>query len=305
MKFAKVAFPLIICSILLSGFLLTGCGEKPAGESSQKESSQPVTLEGDNVVLARVNGSAITQYDLEQTIRSTLGRYMASRLDEAGRRKVLESMVASRAIAQAQEADLSEKDRAVIENKMQAYREELLVMQYLSRHAPPQPVTQEMVREYYESNPEQFGGKTIRTYEMITGNRKLKAGERDRLIAALKDAAQNKKWKSWVTALQRQGYPVAFRQGQVAEKILHPQLQQLMKTLKKGETSQLVFVKGSPYVVRIVNEEKIAPRPLSEVSFQIRKSLAPVQLKKSVKQAAAEVLETAVVVYEDGQQDQK
>jgi len=302
MNLARVThYPLI----LLLATVLMACGEKPAGESSKKDTSQAVILEGDNVVLARVNGSAITQYDLEQTIRSTLGRYMTSRLDEAGRRKVLESMVASRAIAQAQEADLSEKDRAVIENKMQVYREELLVMQYLALHAPPQPVTQEMVREYYESNPELFGGKTIRTYEMITSNRSLKPRERDRMIEVLKNAAQKKEWKGWAKALQRQGYPVAFRQGQVAEEILHPQLQQFMQTLKKGETSQLVFVKGSPYVVRIVNEEKIAPRPLSEVSGQIRKSLVPFQLKKAVKQAAAEVLKTAEVVYEGGQKDKK
>ena len=289
--------------ILLLSAVLMACGEKPAGESSKKDSSQPVTLEGDNVVLVRVNGSEITRYDLEQTIRSTLGRYSESRLDRAARRKVLESMVASRAIAQAQETELSEKDRSAIDKKVQAYREELLVMQYLSRHAPPQPVTQEMVREYYESHPEQFGRKTIRTYEMITSNRSLKGGERDRLLAVLRDAAQKKEWKGWVTALERQGYPVAFRQGQITEKILHPQLQLLMESLRKGETSNLVFVKGSPYVVRIVKEEKIPPRPLSEVSGQIRKSLVPVQLKKAVKQAAAEVLKTAEVVYEDSQQN--
>ena len=294
MKFTKVTFTISL--VFLSGLLIT-CGDKAP--------EQPVVLDGDNIVLARVNGSPITKYDLEQTIRKTLGKRSAHLLDESGRQKVLESLVASRAIAQVQAPDLSPEDKAAIDKKIHAYLDELLVMRYLAEHAPPQPVTQEMVREYYESHPERFGGKTIRTYEMIASKRKLKREERDALIGVLAKPSEKTDWKKWVKTLQRQGYPVAFRQGQVAEKILQQQLRELMRPLKKGEASQLSFIKGMAYVVRIVDEKKIAPRPLSEVSAEIRRSLVPVQLRKAVKEAWEKVLKTAEVVYLERTQDPK
>ena len=226
-----------------------------------------------------------------------MGRYAAGKLDEAGRKKVLESLVASRAIAQIQLKNLTPEEEAVIDRKVQAYREELLVMRYLAKHAPPQPVTEEMVRKYYESHPERFGGRTIRTYEMVTTSRALKAPERDNLIGVLNKAAENKDWRKWVERLQTQGLPVAFRQGQVSEKVLQVQLRELMRPLKKGESSQLTFIKGNAYLVRIVDETKIAPRPLNEVSAKIRKSLVPLQLKKAVKKASEKALKEAKVSY--------
>ncbi len=263
-----------------------------------KTATPKVVLEGDEVVLVRVAGDPITRYDLDQTIRSTLGASSAGRLDEAGRQKVLASLVASRAIAQAREADLSAEDQAVLDKKVQAYREQLLVKQYLARQAAPQPVTGEMVREYYQAHPERFGARTIRTYEMLAGRRKLKAEERDALLRVLNPAADKKDWQQWVQKLQGQGYPIEYRRGRVAEKILHPRLRQLMRPLKKGEASQLTFIEGTAYTVRIVDEKQIAPRPLNEVSAEIRKALVPVQLKKAVKLASRQVLKTADVVYE-------
>jgi len=292
------------CILLLLTVFLLACTEsknmeEQAPPDPAKPSAPKVVLEGDNVVLARVNGSPITRYDLDQTIRATLGASSAGRLDEAGRQKVLASLVASRAIARSQEADLSAEDQAVLDKKLMAYREQLLVKQYLVRHTAPGPVTGEMVREYYQAHPQRFGAKTIRTYEMLAGSRKLIASERDALIQVLKTAADNKDWQQWVEKLQAQGYPIEYRRGRVAEKILHPRLHQLMQPLKKGETSQLTFIEGTAYTVRIVDERQIAPRPLNEVSAEIRKALVPVQLKKSVKLASQQVLKTADVVYEN------
>jgi hypothetical protein len=118
------------------------------------------------------------------------------------------------------------------------------------------------------------------------------------LIQVLKPAADRKDWRQWVADLQGQGYPIEYRRGRVAEKILHPRLRQLMQPLKKGEASQLAFIGGMAYTARIVDEKQLAARPLNEVSAEIRKALVPVQLKKAVKLASQQVLQTADVVYE-------
>ena len=303
MKHPKSSFLLSVLILFLFVSLITCTEEKTPVEEPTVPAETPApepafVLEGDDIVLARVNGDAITRYDLDQSIRSTLGDYAAGRLDEARRQKVLESLVASRAIARVQAANQSVEEKAALDKKVQAYREQLLVKQYLAKHAPPTPVTQEMVREYYESHPERFGAKTIRTYDMIAGTRPLKSEERDALIRVLNEAPQRKDWKIWTETLQGKGYPVAYQHGQVAERLLHPLLRQLMKSLKEGETSRISFIEGKSYVVRIVDEKKIAPRPLQEVSAEIRKALVPVQLKNGVKKASAQVLATAEIVYE-------
>jgi hypothetical protein len=275
--------------------------QQPAAEQTEPadETTTPeIVLKGDDIVLARVSGSPITRYELELTIDASLGAATASRLKPEDRRKILESLVTSRAIALAQQQNSSAVELAELEKKVQAYREQLLVKQYLARHTSPQPVSAEMVQEYYEKHPERFGAQKIRTYEMIFSRQELSPAARQALIRVLSQAADMPDWRQWVKILQQQGHAVDFKEGQVTEKILHPRLRQLMQPLKKGETSRLAFVKGSAYVVRIVEDRQVAARPLPEVSAQIRKALVPVQLKKAIKEVSAQVLETAEVIYE-------
>ncbi len=283
--------------ILILG-LIAGCTETPSGRTKQDKHKPTVNLKGDDIILASVNGSPITKYELEKTIQKSLGKYFTGKLDKEGRKKVLESLVMSRAIALAQEKDLSDRDQAVLDKKLKAHREELLVMQYLATHAPPEPVSREMIKEYYDKHPERFGGKTIRTYEMISTKQMVRSQERDELIELLKKPAEKKDWSKWANDLQKKGYPVTYRQGQMNKNVLHSKLFQLMSSLKKGETSQLSFIKGLAYLVRMADEKLVEPRPLKEVSAQLRKSLAPIQFKKAIKQASEQVLEKVEVIYE-------
>lgn len=274
----------LICMAAI--MFLSGCSDK-------KQSQLP----GDSEVLVTVNGSVITRYDLDLSIKSLLGASGIQKLDEAGRKKVLESLVMSRAIAMASEKEAKAEELADLARKSEAYHEQLLVRKYLAKHAPPRPVTQEMVREHYETHPEEFGGKKERTYEMITCKRPLKSEERDALLKKMQNPGDKKDWNKWVQELQKDGFPLAYRRGVVVEGVLHPQLLKMMKSLKKGESSPLTFIKDLSYLVRIVDEKKKTTRPLKEVSGQIRKMLAPVQLKKAVEQVSQEVLQKAEVVY--------
>jgi hypothetical protein len=297
---------LLTALLIFTAVAILSCTENQNTEQQTIPAVEPATpkvvLEGDDIVLARVNGSPITRYELELAINSILGKETAGRLKADGRRKVLESLVASRAIAQVQDAELAPEDLAALGKKVSAYREELLVKQHLAQHASPQPVSAEMVRAYYEQHPERFGAETLRIYEMVASRRPLNPGERDGLIRLFSQAADIKDWRQWVKTLQTKGYAVVFRQGQVSEKALDSRLKRLMQPLEKGETSNPTFIKGTAYLVRIVEDKQIAPRPLQEVSVQIRKALVPVQLKKAVKEVSIQVLQTADVIYENDQQ---
>ncbi len=261
--------------------------------------AQSVQLPGEDTVLATVNGSAITQYDLEQAMRTTLGKASLSMLDESGRKNLLESLAAAKAISQSQEKNLSNEDRAVLEKKVAAYREQLLVKMYLAENTTKEPVSQKMVEDYYGRHPEQFGGKTITRYELITSQTALPDARRDQLLAALQDADQQKNWAAWCEQLKQKGLAVAYKSGNADPAILTPDLREQLARLQPGQPADLAFSNSAISLARIIEQKKIPPRPLSEVSAQIRKMLLPVQLKKAVKQASDQVLKEAEVIYMD------
>lgn len=291
MRITRTSF-FLLCVSVFSIVFFYGCNGQDPGQSSES-----VLLDGDDIVLARVNGSPVTRYECDRVIDATIGEKNASKLDDEGRQKILESLVASRAIAQRCETQLTGEERAELAKKVQAYREQLLVKKYIAKTVTPEPVSQEMVNTYYQAHPEKFGAESLRTYEMITTSRNPKPDERDTLIAILVHPETKKDWKKWVQEIERKGFPVLYNDGRVVEKLLHPKLNTLMNGLKVGESSSMSFIDGRPYLVRITNEESIPPRPLAEVSSQIRKSLGPVQLKKAVKQISDDVLKTVDVEY--------
>lgn len=261
---------------------------KPVETTTPEETGTPVP-DGEEGVLATVNGSPITREDLEHALVSMLGEHRAQKLDAAGRKKALESLVAGRAIAQAQEKRMSVGELAELDRKTEAYREQLLVAKYLSGHTKVEPVTMQMVKEYYDSHPEEFGAKTIRSYEMLVGERKMNKGEQRALTELLRDAPE-KDWKNWAEGLRKKGYPLAFREGKVDGDVLHPALCRPAESLKPGETSETIFVKDIAYIVRITGVQRTAPLPLKQVAGDIRRKIAPVQMKKSVKEAYEQVL---------------
>jgi len=204
-------------------------------------------------------------------------------------------MIKSRAIAHAFEKIMTPEDIAVVDKKVKKYREQLLVKMYLVRKTNPEPVTLKMVKDYYDAHPEKFGGKTIRIYEMIGSQNKLTSSERDSFISVLKDADKHHHWKEWVQNLQEKKYSVFYRSGESLD-ILHHKLQNIIKAMKKDNPSQMVFVQDKLFLVRIVSEKKISPRPLEEVSVEIRKSLLPIQLKKAVKEASRQAMDKTSIV---------
>lgn len=288
-----------IISLIILLIFAIGCEQESGKTNTTKSKIGTVYLEDDNNILATVNGSKISQYDLNASIQSTFTKESARHFDDVGRKKILDSLIASKAISQAQEKVLTDKETCEIEKKVNAYREQLLVKQYVMENFPPAPVTQKMVKTYYENHPERFGSKIVKVYEMISSTRKLKTKERDALMHILSDGKNQNNWKKWSKEIKDEGYPVSFRKGQVLENLLHPELYQVMETLDKGNTSELSFIKGQAYLVRITDEKMTPPKSFDEVKDRIRKSLIPIQLKRSATAATEKVLKTATVVYKN------
>jgi hypothetical protein len=127
--------------------------------------------------------------------------------------------------------------------------------------------------------------------------RELAPTERNELLGMLKEPAAHKDWAAWVLELQKRGQPVAYRVGSDSEAMLHPTLRSLVLKLAQGEAAPLTFVEGKAYLIRVTRETEQPAKALGEVSGEIRKSLAPMQLKKSVQEATAVVMKDAKVTY--------
>ncbi len=258
---------------------------------------EPWKLPGDDEVLATVDGSPITQFELEQAIRTSLGGGAMDMLDDQGRRKVLESLVASRAIAREQEKKLTDDERAVLKKRMDAFREQLLVKMHLARKKTLSPVTRRMVKDYYRAHPDQFGQKIVRRYEMIRSEGPLTDESRDKFLEELKGADAAADWDRLILRLRIAGLSARRHEGRVDPEALDSRLRDLMRPLASGQTSEPTFIDGVLHLVRITEETRTPPRPLPEVSVEISKMLTPAQYKKAAKQAAEQALARTKVEY--------
>lgn len=277
---------LLVAFLAGSAVLITGCHRRA-----------PKDVPGANKVLATVNGSPITQFDVDRTAIRLLGPQRFSSLDDTARHKVLESLVLSRAIAQVESKQLDSADSYSLDKQVEDYREQLLVKHYLKDHANPKPVTEEMIADYYDQHPEQFGGGEHKQYQMLFVMRDLSDAERQSVLKAYSQAAKQDDWKRYASALAKRKLPVSEQQGVTPASLPNKALDDVLEKLSKGKVSTVTFVDGRPYLLRVTDIYATRPRPLNDVRGQIRRELLPVRIKQALDEVSKQVLGKAKVEY--------
>lgn len=268
--------------------------EEPVAEDSSDQ--KPINSYRDTVV-AKVNESTITQYQLDQIAMRTLGIEDADMVDQNVRENLLKSLALMRAVSQLAEETIEEYELAEIEQQVQSYREELLSKAYFRQQLTPMPVTQKMVQDYYQAHPDKFGGRTVRHYQLLVSIDKLEGKARELMVQVLGDAEEYSDWQTYAQELLKQGQRVQFRQGHSDEQLLEKTLRSMVLQTEVGQVSKPFFIQGNLYVLKIVDEKQYPPKPLSEVSMEIRKLLAPKQLQQAIKQASEQILASAKIEY--------
>jgi len=274
-----------VCVLLLSLLFLSSC--------SPNKPKEPIATN----ILAIVGSEQISSDDLDTAIIRTLGEYASYRIDDKGRKKVLQSLVLGKAMALTQQKQMTKDEIKQLNNMVAAYKEELLIKRYLQQNITPLPVTNKMVKNYYQQHPENFGGKTIKSFEMIKTTIQLKGAARERIISVMDTLATDKHWSSAVNSLKSKGLALQYSKGSVAQGVLKSDIDNIIQKLAVEEISPVSVIKGIAYIIRITDEKAIAPKPLSEVTHKIKKILAPLQLKKAVKAEADKLLTQIKVVY--------
>ncbi len=274
----------------LVGLLLAGC------EDGSRQALENVPVEP-SATLVMVDDSAITRAQLELTVERTLGESAPLFATEEVERKILESLVSSRAMALLAERELGASERAQLDLKAQAYREELLVRHYLQTHATPEPVNTEQIVDYYNRHPGEFGGGVEKSFEIIGNSQPLGEAQRSELIALLSGPqVQDSNWRALVATWRSEGKPLEYRQSRLKLEMLEQPLRSLVGPTAIGSIAPL-YIDDQLLLVRVTDEHRLPAKPLSEVSGSIREKLAPQALKQAVKSLSAEALQQVKVQY--------
>ncbi len=270
--------------------LLAGCKD----DSKQALNEVPVEP---SATLVTVDKTPITRAQLELTIERTLGESAPLFANEEVERKILESLVSSRAMALLAERELDASEREQLDLKAQAYREELLVRHYLEAHANPEPVTAEQVADYYNRHQDEFGGGVEKSFEIIASDQELEPAQRTELITLLSGPqVQGKDWQKLVADWRQAGKPLQYRQSRLKVELLEQPLRSLVEPTAAGSVAPL-YVDGQLMLVRVTAEQQLPAKPLAEVSGTIREKLAPQALKQVVKNLSSEALKAVQVQY--------
>ncbi|WP_428243222.1 peptidyl-prolyl cis-trans isomerase [Gynuella sp.] len=274
---------------LFCAVILVSCG-KDKSESAVADADKPDV--SSDVVWVTVNGSPIHESELDYARQKLLGdQFVDARVEE----NIRQSLISSRAIAQKAEAELSAEDLANIALATQVYREELLLKSYLQRVSVPRAVSEQMVVDYYHQHPEAFGAASISDLEIL----KVPLGpeiDSAKVITILSGARTQENWSN--IAAQQSGQKITYQKARSNQQ-LSPRLLSALNTLSTGDTSDVVIEAKQAYVIRVLSQQDIPPRPLSEVSRDIRKRLAAEELKKAIKSLSEKVLAESNIVRKD------
>lgn len=280
MQTGRIILPLVLAVLLAS---------------CQDRQGQAVSEDAKKIVVS-VNGEDISLYEVKATLQNITGQKAPEHVDVEALKKVAESMVVSRVIARAAEQDIPPELMEEIEFKTAYFREQQLVKAYMNKHAPPRLVSNEMVTDYYKKHPEKFGARTIKEYELLTSG-ELDEKDRETVIQAFSSTVNSKDWQKSAVNLQKAGLDVQYRKGKSEAGFLDKNIRQMVGAASKATTPRPVISDKKVMMVRILAETTTDPKPLAEVSLEIRKMLQPVELRKSLEAVKEKLMQDATVEY--------
>ena len=192
---------------------------------------------------------------------------------------------------------MSAEEKRAFEHRVASWRAEQLVKRWLKANIEPESVSEARVKEYYEKHPQRFGGGERKRYEILQVVSADDPDLRDRAIDLLARARKTDDWARFAREHSSAELPVDLRRGRSGPELENEQLRKRLERLEKGEVSSVSTAGGRVSVVRVTAEEQLAPRPLAEVRADIRRRLAPTQLRSAVKEVMDRAMTDAKVDY--------
>lgn len=271
-----------------------------AVESQANSTPTLGVLNGEEDLLATVNGSPIGRDDLAVYTSRTIGSSYAGLTDNKIEERILQSLVASRAIAQAQLKLMANDDINLLEKRVAQFREELLVKRYLLDNADPHSISDAEIKRYYEKNLAEFNGQQERRYELLTVPKLDYKKAPKAAMDLLSHAKTESEWAAYVLSDEATQNAGPKLQHNILNTIGSDNLSQVetaVTALAVGKMSRIILENGSPYIVRLLDIKQKPAKTLVQARAEISKRLLPASIKKSVKSISEQVLAESTVIY--------
>ncbi|WJN59429.1 peptidylprolyl isomerase [Pseudomonas sp. SO81] len=266
-------FPRLVLAVSLASAFLVGC-------------------EGGSESIAEVNGKPVTQDRFDAYLK--LKRVPAQNAEWVGRE--LDDYLEREGLAgQIEEQGLLPVDQ--IEAEVSEFRKQMLISRYFEEYLRER-VTDEAVRNFYATNPDQFQAKKVHVaHILLRTNSAMSDAERQALLTKAQEVYSRANAQEDFTALAKEYSEdlLSAQQGGdlgwLQEGAIDPTFSSKVFAMKAGELSEPVVTPFGFHVIKVIEGPQVIKQPFEAVSGDIR-----YRLRQEAKQAELDRLKQAAKI---------
>lgn len=265
--------------ILSSIFILAGC-------SGQQDD-----------VVARIGDIEITASEFQDHLTVLMKPQQINELSTVARSNILKSLLLGRVMQQRSYAKMSEQERNDLDKKVRAYRDKMLVNYYLQKKTNIDPVSEKMAHDYYLNNLEKYGKSINKKYMLVTTQSRVTEKQRSEIIARYHKLKDTDDIEKVYMDLKSSSAQFSLSKHDLDKKTSITAVDKIVMNLSQDSISSLNWIKGRPVIVKVISENVQEAAPFSDVKTEIRKALAPIQVKAAIKDESEKIFKTLKVEY--------
>ena len=219
--------------------------------------------------------------------------------------KIQKSLIVSKAMALSASQGMTAEELSLIELRTRQFKEELLVKEWLKSRVVPNPPSVDEVNQFYQNNLAQFGYKKLRSVELLTISPPKGNHAQVKAMQLLSETKELSQLSNTIQMLRDQGIALTVKTFELnvsdsgssndALKSLPTQLIAKAEGMDVKDMSSVIVINGQWNVLTVLEEKEIPAKPLVEVSGSIRKQLAPMKFRESVKELTDELYQTLTI----------
>ena len=262
------------------------CSEKT---DTEVQSASDFSLAEHSDVIATVDETPINRYALEEAGRRLVGNEYYFSDDEQVDNMLLESLIQRRAIANIQTSKMTSDEVSKLEAKVEAYREELLMGQYMKDHITLRPIGFERISAFYEENLSLYSDSVVHRFKYLVFTHNYDNEIKQKILEEVSKLKPLSNWKTLASQLTQEGIPTQFKHAEINEASLIEPLRSLVGEAKL-RTILRKDINNKVYVVFVESSKPGDAKPLATVAKDIRKRLSAEEARHEVEALAKEVL---------------
>ena len=278
MHFRKTATVILLALCVAA----TGCKQQATTEAKKGP--------GKGVVLAEVNGTAITDNDFYKE-QETLPPYLKPMTETAeGKKEMIDTMVVRELIMQQAKKDGIDSTPEVAA-KLEDLKKRVIVEAFLKKKVEEAAnVSDAELQEFYKKNQDKFKtGEQIRASHILVKT-EPEAKEIEKQLKGGANFEELAKKKSIDGAAPKGGDLGWFGRGSML-----PDFENVAFGLKEGQLSGIVPTKFGYHIIKVTGKRPAGPRSFEEVKDQIKAAIVPEKQQEVFKKLKDDLKKTAKI----------